>query len=514
MNINNKNILNNLLYKNLSQNINLEDKNMLDKSLDSDAVNSEKVLTNTNLQNNIDEELKIILSNFNKPINKENINLIKFLIQNGLHINKENIDTVIKANKILKQNPLEKALFLIENNLKPTQNNLNQLDNYISNNVNISKQLEEIFSDLELNNIEDKTQVLNNLLKNTRLSNDVKDIVNLKENIKLTLAKNIFNDNTIIGNNIKNSLNELINNNKVLLNKENILNAILDNLIEEKNILNFNKSNLLDIINSFSDDKLSENKNLLSNEDFIKFTKSLKIFNDENNKDLFKNIQKNIFDFIKKDENIKLHIKDFIDKSKNIENKIKYFDFKSSTVEDLGEFIKDIKTISKNIENNILNFNHNNENVLKNLDNLNKNLDFMLNLKNSVFLQIPLNINNFSTTADLYVFSDKKNTNGKNNKKTGSALISLNLAYLGKLEAYIIKNDKDIMLQFRLENESSENILKQNIELLQYYLKEKNLILKDIYFKKLDESFNLITKYIKNNNSKNDLKISNFNAKA
>ena len=137
----------------------------------------------------------------------------------------------------------------------------------------------------------------------------------------------------------------------------------------------------------------------------------------------------------------------------------------------------------------------------------------MNNLKSSIFLQIPVNINNFSTTAELLIFSNKKNKNNIKNNKSGSALISLNLLNLGKLEVFINKINSDISCQFKLEKDSIKSLIKENILLLDNYLKDKNLILKDITFKDLDESFSLIS-YDNENNTLNDFKLSNFNKKA
>ncbi len=134
-------------------------------------------------------------------------------------------------------------------------------------------------------------------------------------------------------------------------------------------------------------------------------------------------------------------------------------------------------------------------------------------LKNNMFLQIPININNFSTTAELIIFSNKKNKNNNSKNNSGSALISLNLLYLGKLEVFINKINNDISCQFRLEKDVTKNLVKENIDLLNDYLKDKNFNLKDVTFKDLDESFSLIN-ITKKRNTSLDFKLGNFNAKA
>uniref|UniRef100_UPI002942AE74 flagellar hook-length control protein FliK n=1 Tax=uncultured Tyzzerella sp. TaxID=2321398 RepID=UPI002942AE74 len=225
-------------------------------------------------------------------------------------------------------------------------------------------------------------------------------------------------------------------------------------------------------------------------------------------------LQKEIFSIIKSSPKINTKFKDVINNFDTFNNKLKFFDFENSSNEDLNDFFEDLHIISKNIKDNINNYNDSNkENIINNLDNLNKNIDFMNNLKSTVFLQIPLNINNFSTTAELIVFSNKKNKNTASKNNSGSALLSLNLLYLGKLEVFINKINNDISCQFRLENDNTQFLVKDNIDLLSNYLINKNLNLKDVTFKSLDESFSLVNITPKKK-SNLDFKLSNFNVKA
>lgn len=565
MNINN---LTSIIYNNLPKKIKFEPENITDETLQ----NINKLIPKDSLENSeilsSKEQLKLLLSTANLPATKENIDLIKSLIQNNLPANQENIQTMVKSTKIFKDLPIEKALFLIQNNLKPTLNTAKQIEGYISKDISISKQIDTLFSNLSnLDNIDN----LEDIFKNTTLQQDVKTIVSTLKNIKTEILNTVLKGETIqnknINNNIKNILNiadEALNlikqqnpKDTLVLQKYDIVKNILDLTLDKDIILNENKlkdiAKIFENINkdiniskpSNKDNQIINDKNIAFNKDFNE-TFFNETFNEDFNlpknintqkneiiqlkndvlKQIFKNpeinnqLKKDIFNIIKFIENNKdtnknnIDFKQFLTKIKDFQSKTKYFDFENNSQDDLNVFFKDVTNICKNIQENIINFNKSEHNeILKSLDNINKNLDFMINIKDSTFLQIPININDFSTTAELYVFSDKKNKNKNIKKNSGSALLSLNLCYLGKLEAYITKVDNNISCQFRLKEENTKNLLKQNIHLLDKYLKEKKLVLKEISFKDLYQNFNIITNNVNNNNLE-DIQISNFNTKA
>ncbi len=496
MNINPKDILNTFLYNNLTQNIDLESNNTLNEILENISQNTE-----TNKNNNIpvlnsNDELKILLNSLNQAPSKENIEFIKILVQNNLPINKENLENIIKSSKMFKDFPIEKALFLIQNNMKPTISLGEQIDKYISKDTLINNQIEDLFNNISLLIKEDKNLILKDMFKNTSFENIANNNFKNLEQFKLQILDE-FNENKF--QNLNNIFNKISNNN---IDKNEILKQILN--------FNFNKDLLIDF------EKLNNLENIFDKNEFKNLDNSFKeIFNDlKLDKDSTLLLQREIFNIIKSNPKLSENFKSIIKEFSSFQNKVKFFNFENSSNENLNEYFETLSTISKNLKNTINNFaDKNSENITNSLDNLNKNIDFMNNLKNSTFLQIPLNINNFYTTAEIFVFSNKKNKNQKSKNNSGSALISLNLLYLGKLEVFINKINNDVSCQFRLEKESTKNLVSENVDLLNNFLKNKNLNLKDISFKELNESFSIISN-IKNTSVSTDFKLSNFNAKA
>ena len=512
MNINGQNMLNYLLYNNLIKNVDDTSDTFTNNILDNINQYVLKNVSNTDLSLNYNDEIKLILSSLNQLPTEENIELVKTLIQNSLPINKENVQNMIKATKIFKNNPIEKALFLIENNIKPTLDMCKQVESYISKDISIDKQIENLF--ININKLEDSPSILKNMFNNTTIENLISNTNNILKDIKLNLFDSIIsnkdtnstNINLLINTKLEEYQSLQLNNNLNIPNKSTILNTILDFTLSDDIIFNPNK---IDILKQMINNNEKFDFNIMDNSPEL-----LKNINNILDNNSILNIQKEIFNIIKSNSEYNFKFQDFFDKFNIIKNKFKHFNIENSSPKELNDFFNDLDTILKNVKDNIYNVKDNNTEILKNIDDLNKNLEFMSNIKNSIFLQIPLNINNFSTTAELFIFSNKKNKNTNKKNTDGSALISLNLTYLGKLEVYINKSNQDISCQFRLEKEETKNSIKNNITLLGNYLKQKNLNLKDISFKNLDENFTLINKNINNIKNNTNIPLSNFNAKA
>ena len=168
MNINLKDILNTTLYNNLLQNVELENNNTINENLENINNKMLKIQKNDTPILNSNEELKLLLNSLNLAPTKENIDLIKILVQNNLPINKDNLQDIIKSTKIFKDNPIEKALFLIENNINPTINIGEQIDSYISKTTLINKQIDEIFSNINFSN---NDKIIDEIFKNSSFEN-------------------------------------------------------------------------------------------------------------------------------------------------------------------------------------------------------------------------------------------------------------------------------------------------------------------------------------------------------
>jgi len=121
------------------------------------------------------------------------------------------------------------------------------------------------------------------------------------------------------------------------------------------------------------------------------------------------------------------------------------------------------------------------------LDRLERSLDFMNDIKRMLYLQIPLWNGEDSRNMGLYVFRDReKKTGGK--KGTQSALLSLDFAALGHLEAYVQRIGAGVNIRFKTEDDIKP-ILLSNISELSAKLKNKGFRLDAYSFALVSEPF-------------------------
>jgi len=126
------------------------------------------------------------------------------------------------------------------------------------------------------------------------------------------------------------------------------------------------------------------------------------------------------------------------------------------------------------------------------LENINSNLSFIEQLKTCVYIPIPLSLPTGHTEGELYIFKDGRNKGSKGGAKT--ALIGLNTVSIGRVEAYIQKEDNRLNLQFRLEDPKTSNLIKEHSNELIELLERANLKLTALSTTGLDAPFNILQK--------------------
>ena len=101
----------------------------------------------------------------------------------------------------------------------------------------------------------------------------------------------------------------------------------------------------------------------------------------------------------------------------------------------------------------------------KAIQNTASNLDFMNQLNQMhAYIQLPLKMANQNAHGELYVFTNKKNFTKKEGKVT--ALLHLDMEYLGKMDVYVALEDRKVSTNFYLEKEEYLDFLETHMELL------------------------------------------------
>ncbi|MCL2187862.1 MAG: flagellar hook-length control protein FliK [Defluviitaleaceae bacterium] len=119
--------------------------------------------------------------------------------------------------------------------------------------------------------------------------------------------------------------------------------------------------------------------------------------------------------------------------------------------------------------------------VLREVQTLSNHMDFTSQIRNQLYVQLPLFHHGQETQTTLHVYKDtKKQADGK--KDTASALVALDTASLGHFETYIQKNDTSVHCQFRLDTPEIEQLVRDNVHRLEALLRTHNLTLGSFAF--------------------------------
>lgn len=115
--------------------------------------------------------------------------------------------------------------------------------------------------------------------------------------------------------------------------------------------------------------------------------------------------------------------------------------------------------------------------VAKSVQNLQNNVDFM-NQMNQMFtyVQLPLMLAGNHAHGDLYVYTNKKNLATKDGNV--SALLHLDMEHLGPLDVYVTMQQNKVNTNFTLRDESSLDLIEENIHLLDERLAKRGYDLK------------------------------------
>ena len=129
--------------------------------------------------------------------------------------------------------------------------------------------------------------------------------------------------------------------------------------------------------------------------------------------------------------------------------------------------------------------------VLRDIRALTEQMDFTHQIKNQIYVQVPLTINDQTFNTALFVNKDGKGGQ-KNKKDSGSALVALDTAFLGHFETYVQKEKQAVHCQFKLENEDIEQLVRANIHKLDEQLKEYRYSLESFTFIINDQPFTVL----------------------
>ncbi len=454
-----------------------------------------------------DQHLENVLKDLGE-LSKENLQFAKALLDSNLPVNKETLAALKRSMALFgkaDENALEKSLFLLKNDLPVNIKNTDSVNNILDRQQNITKNLENI--DNLISKLGDEPiaqelkQILSDISNDSSVTNIIKGEPKNLENLSDVAKLVTENLDDILHNNLDDNLDILTQNNKTTTNIDDSVNTL---------------KNLLSSANTKGDELLNQNLNA-SNKQLIDDNDSIQNLldklqnktasNDVNGKAIDELTDTNNLDNLKqngitenKDTNSTL-LKTLIKNSgdENLEQTIaKNFgvDENISTPKDLERHINDkLDKLDKALEmlkNSPTQLKDNEvvKQLEKEITSIKDKLTFASEIKDTVFVQIPFTLNNKTTNGELIVFKDKKIK--RKNKDYSSALVSLDTVNLGLFEAYVVKKQSKVDIQFRFVNDFVKDLVKSNAPTLDRMLKSKSININSLSYKKIDEPFSVI----------------------
>ncbi|WP_265447776.1 flagellar hook-length control protein FliK [Acetivibrio straminisolvens] len=428
----------------------------------------------------VESEIKNKLIQLGIKPDKRNMEAAAKIRANGASINAEAITKVIDAVIKFKNLTVDKAAYLVSNNIVPEEKNIKSLSMFVEGKVKLSAELLDLA--LSLGEIQDKNVALAILKKldaidySSKKSGETPDDgtshINYENGKIQHSQKNGYIEDNMALKSSKDNLgleSNLSQDDDATL--ENLGNTMRHVDTGEKELLQLKKKTV-DFINNYRENIDKSHKKLTG------LLKSLQTPDDGKVGDKGNFEARDAAEVIKKSfEKMFVKINEKVD-SKEINVKEIYKDIYKK-LEIVRNVLQDSNIPGK-------------QEILNKLDNIKSNINFLNELnKHSVYFQIPLKVFDRNTTGELYIL---KRNNGRKriDPQNATVFLSLNTENMGQVDSLINVNRKNVSINLRLEKDEVYDFIKENyIELYEGLLK-KGYKLVDIKYRLIDEKVNLI----------------------
>ena len=150
--------------------------------------------------------------------------------------------------------------------------------------------------------------------------------------------------------------------------------------------------------------------------------------------------------------------------------------------------------------------------LAKAVANVTNNIDFMNQLNQTfTYVQIPLKMQGKEANGELFVYTNKKSLAKKD--WSVSALLHLDMEYLGSLDVYVALNDRKVSTKFYLKDDAALDLIAQNIDLLNKRLEDRGYSVNAEFINR-DEDTNMMDEMLKQNKNISVLAGYSFDARA
>ena len=166
------------------------------------------------------------------------------------------------------------------------------------------------------------------------------------------------------------------------------------------------------------------------------------------------------------------------------------FPHKESTREDVDRFLTEMRTTLAEAKAALTTRGVPAEVFTRAADAAENGVRFLQDMRNAVVVQLPILLNQKETTAELFVFRDKRRKSARNAAAT--ALLALDEENLGRVEAYIRREEQSVSCQFRLQEKKTEALIRAEMHRLHAQLASVGFRLETVTYQPIDEPFGIL----------------------
>jgi hypothetical protein len=160
--------------------------------------------------------------------------------------------------------------------------------------------------------------------------------------------------------------------------------------------------------------------------------------------------------------------------------------------EEVVENLKDILKLGAKLETLIKEQGMDHKVDMSVLQDVKGSIDFVKNINANInYVQIPIQMNEKNTTAEIYVFNNKKRSKSVN-PENATILVALDLDKLGHIESLITVDKKNVNITFKVEEEGFKKVISKSSESLRLSLEARGFRLNPLKIIDMKEKFNLL----------------------
>jgi hypothetical protein len=451
-------------------------------------------------------EISKILNSLQLKINNQNLDIVQSILKSNLDVSKNLVEEVIKAlNDYKKDNlTIQKAIFLLENNVPITKDHVESLNNFLSKHINIGESLNnlsQILSTLpkdQLHELSTQLKFLEAFQEIPKLlfsisALDISEISQKKDPFS-TYENQTFSSlethqgnfpliESLVSQDNLSSLNHNLNQ------SEKLITTLLSIVEEESNsfINTASKDSILSLLEKIVSQEYpllpdSSDKQFKDLETLIKNNERM-----DANQETFKtnqSIEKNTFQ-----TSSQTTLENFFTTKDIIQNLFEDSFINTDDPSSLKEM--DIKNIYVKISQKlslIKNFIQNSDSteaqkIFSSISSLDKMIHFFNQINsNQSYIELPIHYNNHQT-AELYILHKKRSH--KESQISGTTVfLSLQTIHLGRFETLVNLKEKKLKIYIGLENENLINFVKNNYNLIYELIEKTEYQIIDIKCKK------------------------------